>query len=94
MQSVDTELVYLKVDSYENPNKDLSKEASDEIDKLHNVNDEVRYTDNDEERGHWGSKLEFFLAIVGYTVGVGSFWRFPIICRYNCLFNTFPCNIV
>lgn len=36
------------------------------------------------ERGTWGNKLEFFLAIMGYTVGVGSVWRFPIICRYGC----------
>lgn len=36
------------------------------------------------ERGTWGNKLEFFLAIMGYTVGVGSVWRFPVICRYGC----------
>ena len=35
----------------------------------------------DKERGLWANKLEFFLAIVGYTIGVGSVWRFPIICR-------------
>ena len=33
------------------------------------------------ERGHWGNKAEFFLAIMGYTIGIGSVWRFPIICR-------------
>lgn len=38
-------------------------------------------SDRDMERGKWANRLEFFLAIVGYTVGVGSVWRFPIICR-------------
>ena len=36
-----------------------------------------------EERGEWGHKVEFFLAIMGYTVGIGSVWRFPIICSRN-----------
>ena len=35
------------------------------------------------ERGEWGNKIEFFLAIMGYTVGIGSVWRFPIICSRN-----------
>ncbi|WAR17586.1 SC6A9-like protein [Mya arenaria] len=35
------------------------------------------------ERGLWANKLEFFLAICGYTVGIGSVWRFPIICSRN-----------
>ena len=37
--------------------------------------------DLDKERGVWANKLEFFLAIMGYTIGIGSVWRFPIICR-------------
>lgn len=36
-------------------------------------------TDN---RGEWANKVQFFLAIMGYTIGIGSVWRFPIICRY------------
>lgn len=35
------------------------------------------------ERDHWTGKFEFLLAIIGYTVGVGSIWRFPIICAKN-----------
>jgi hypothetical protein len=34
------------------------------------------------DRGLWANKLEFFLAITGYTVGLGSVWRFPMVCRY------------
>ena len=34
-------------------------------------------------RGNWNSRAEFLLAIIGYTVGVGSIWRFPILCARN-----------
>lgn len=44
--------------------------------------DDIGFLKGDNLRGSWGNKLEFFLAIMGYTVGVGSIWRFPIICRY------------
>ncbi|XP_045165019.2 sodium- and chloride-dependent betaine transporter-like [Mercenaria mercenaria] len=36
-----------------------------------------------QDRGVWANKFEFFLAIMGYTVGIGSVWRFPIICSRN-----------
>ncbi|XP_052817533.1 sodium- and chloride-dependent glycine transporter 1-like isoform X2 [Mya arenaria] len=36
-----------------------------------------------EARGNWGSRIEFLLALIGYTVGVGSIWRFPILCARN-----------
>ena len=35
------------------------------------------------DRGQWSGRFEFLLAIIGYTVGVGSIWRFPIICAKN-----------
>ncbi|XP_060580444.1 sodium- and chloride-dependent betaine transporter-like [Ruditapes philippinarum] len=35
------------------------------------------------DRGLWANKLEFFLAITGYTVGLGSVWRFPMVCSRN-----------
>lgn len=37
----------------------------------------------EDERGSWGSRLEFLLAIIGFTVGIGSIWRFPILCARN-----------
>lgn len=36
-----------------------------------------------EERGHWGSKMEFFLAVAGNVVGLGNVWRFPYLCYKN-----------
>ena len=35
------------------------------------------------KRDTWGSRIEFLLAIIGFTVGIGSVWRFPILCARN-----------
>lgn len=40
-------------------------------------------TEADEERESWDSKLQFFLATVGYAVGLGSVWRFPYLAQKN-----------
>uniref|UniRef100_A0A7N8XT00 Transporter n=1 Tax=Mastacembelus armatus TaxID=205130 RepID=A0A7N8XT00_9TELE len=36
-----------------------------------------------EDRGHWGSKVEFLLAVAGNVVGLGNVWRFPYLCYKN-----------
>jgi len=35
------------------------------------------------QRGGWGNKIEFILAIIGYAVGLGNVWRFPYLCQKN-----------
>ena len=34
-------------------------------------------------RGHWGSRAEFVLSCVGYSVGLGNVWRFPFLAYEN-----------
>lgn len=45
------------------------------------------------DRGRWSNKVQFFLAIMGYTVGIGSVWRFPIICRLVSVIHFILCNM-
>ena len=40
-------------------------------------------SEEEEERGHWGSKAEFILSCIGYSVGIGNVWRFPYLAYKN-----------
>ncbi|XP_035727781.1 sodium-dependent neutral amino acid transporter B(0)AT3-like isoform X2 [Vespa mandarinia] len=44
------------------------------------VNAEPRTEDN---RAAWSGKMQFFLSIIGYSVGLGNIWRFPYLCQQN-----------
>ncbi|KAK3610759.1 hypothetical protein CHS0354_028159 [Potamilus streckersoni] len=35
------------------------------------------------DRRTWSKHVEFILSLVGYTVGIGSVWRFPTTCMRN-----------
>jgi len=35
------------------------------------------------DRGYWGSKAEFILSCIGYSVGIGNVWRFPYLAYQN-----------
>lgn len=48
-------------------------------------------SETDDERPAWNSKLQYILAQVGFSVGLGNVWRFPYLCQKNgggklCLF--------
>lgn len=35
------------------------------------------------DRAAWSNKMQFFLSIIGYSVGLGNIWRFPYLCQQN-----------
>lgn len=39
--------------------------------------------EQDSDRAAWSGKMQFFLSIIGYSVGLGNIWRFPYLCQQN-----------
>ena len=52
------------------------KGHEDHIDKKKNSKPNIT-------RDVWGNQIEFLLASIGYSVGVGNVWRFPYLCFKN-----------
>uniref|UniRef100_A0AAR2LHR4 Transporter n=1 Tax=Pygocentrus nattereri TaxID=42514 RepID=A0AAR2LHR4_PYGNA len=43
----------------------------------------VEAREGGEDRPAWDSKLQYVLAQVGFSVGLGNVWRFPYLCHQN-----------
>uniref|UniRef100_A0AAY5KCE5 Solute carrier family 6 member 15 n=1 Tax=Esox lucius TaxID=8010 RepID=A0AAY5KCE5_ESOLU len=55
------------------------KELSQDTD----VEDGGSDAEDDASRPAWNSKLQYILAQVGFSVGLGNVWRFPYLCQKN-----------
>ncbi|KAM7386666.1 hypothetical protein PAMA_009332 [Pampus argenteus] len=51
--------------------------------QLATVNGPDEADTNDEDRPAWDSKIQYVLAQVGFSVGLGNVWRFPYLCHQN-----------
>ena len=50
---------------------------------LSDVVDNKKEEEDVKERDTWGGKLEFIMAALSLSVGMGNLWRFPYLCYRN-----------
>lgn len=51
--------------------------------QLTNGNGDAGLEACDDDRPAWDSKIQYVLAQVGFSVGLGNVWRFPYLCHQN-----------
>ena len=50
------------------------------------MNTEKNAKEENVRRGNWSSALDFYLTVLGYSVGLGNAWRFPYLA-FSCAFD-------
>ncbi|XP_021369231.1 sodium- and chloride-dependent betaine transporter-like isoform X2 [Mizuhopecten yessoensis] len=63
----------------------MLRESHEEV-QFSLLNDDKQKSPNVEalpQRDVWSRKIEYLFSLIGYTVGLGSLWRFPYLCMKN-----------
>ncbi len=59
-----------------------------DFNKKETKNDDSVVTDKGYENKEWDNPIEFMMTCIGFAVGHGNIWRFPMLC-----FKNGGCNI-